>query len=143
MILDDAGLGFDEHHEAWLEQIDSAEWILLKMSAWQRDTGDFRHLATGPLFDHLHKKHAEQLMALVNGDDLRLRDAAVSRGLSWEQTAQDLAQDLFNNPCWAPLAECAHVVVRLGAAGVSDQYQRRELRGPGRGSHREDGGRDA
>jgi hypothetical protein len=120
VILDDAGLGFCEQPAAWPAAIapGASPWILLKMSAWQNDQGAFRHLATGSLFDHLHQHHADRLVVLVNANDLRLRDAGVSRDISWEQTAQDLAHELLNNPSLARLADCAHVVVRLSAAGV-------------------------
>jgi hypothetical protein len=120
VILDDAGLTFHSHPDAWPRAITGASRpaILLKISAWQDAAGNFRHLGQGGLFEHLLTKHGDRLTVLANVNDLRLRDAAISRDMSWERLASDLARELLYNPCMAPLARCAHVVVRLGAAGV-------------------------
>ena len=120
VILDDAGLGFREQRGAWPAAIGAGRkpTILLKMSVWQDDQGDFQRLASGSLFDHLHQHHADRLTVLINASDLRLRDASVSHDISWEQTAQDMAHEFLYNPSLARLAGCAHVVVRLGASGA-------------------------
>ncbi len=118
LILDDAGLGFYENEPAWPKALRSGKPdILLKMSAWQKENGDFRHLAGGQLFQYLIEEHADRLTAVLNINDLRLRDAAVKSDLSWEQTGQDLANEFEHNPMLESLARCSRVVVRLGAAG--------------------------
>jgi len=55
---------------------------------------------------------------VVKIDDLRRSQVQVSRGLSWERTAQDLAWELTHNPAVNGLSRCAHVVVSFGAAGA-------------------------
>lgn len=119
VILDDAGLGFSENEAAWPKALlSTTSEVLLKMSAWQREDGSFRHLADGKLFQYLGKEHADRLTVILNVSDLRLRDAAVSRDLSWEQTGMDLASEFEHNPLLEPLSACARLVVRLGAAGI-------------------------
>src|SRR5262249_40265751 len=51
-------------------------------------------------------------------DDLRLTEVQISRELSWEQTAQDLAWELVHNPRVNALSHCAHVVVSFETAGA-------------------------
>ncbi len=118
LILDDAGLGFRDREDVWMPALaGKPKHILLKMSVWQNESGEFRHVGEGRLFDEL-RKHPGRLTVVVNVNDLRLRDAAISRDLSWENTAEDLAQEFTLNPTFGPLAKSARVVVRLGASGV-------------------------
>jgi hypothetical protein len=42
----------------------------------------------------------------------------ISRGLSWERTAQDIAWELVHNPRVNSLSRCAHVVVSFHTAGA-------------------------
>jgi len=50
-----------------------------------------RPVAQGDLWDHLSAQHAEKLVAVMTVNDLRLTEVQISRELSWERTAQDLA----------------------------------------------------
>ncbi len=111
VILDDASLGFREHPRLWplALQSDKARWIVLKMS---------RPVAKGALWDHLHEHHTDRLIVVTTIDDLRQSEVQISRELSWERTAQDLAWELVYNPRINTLSRCAHVIVSFGAAGV-------------------------
>ena len=51
-------------------------------------------------------------------NDLRLSEVQISRELSWERTAQDLAWEIVYNLAIQGLKECAHVVVSFQAAGA-------------------------
>src|SRR5207244_3033987 len=42
----------------------------------------------------------------------------ISRRLSWERTAKDFVWQLASNPALATLANCRHLVVRLGIDGA-------------------------
>ena len=84
-------------------------WILLKMS---------RPVAHGPLWEHLHRHFAERLIVVTTIDDLRQTEVQISRELSWERTAQDLAWELVYNPRINTLSRCAHLIVSFGAAGA-------------------------
>lgn len=83
-------------------------WVLVQISA---------PVASGPLWEHLVAWHRDRLV-VVRAGDLRGSQVQISRGSSWERTAQDLASELTNNPAVGGLAGCAHEVVLFGAAGA-------------------------
>jgi hypothetical protein len=112
VVLDDAGLGFRSKRELWpasLTALGSRPWVLVKVS---------RPVAQGELWDHLSAQHADRLIAVVTVNDLRLTEVQISRELSWERTAQDLAWEVIYNRHLRGLARCAHVVISFNAAGA-------------------------
>ena len=85
IVLDDANLGFRDQREHWPDAIATkvaSPWIVLKMA---------RPVSQGALWEHLHQHHAERLIVIMTIEDLRLTQVQISRELSWERTAQDLA----------------------------------------------------
>jgi hypothetical protein len=112
VVLDDADLGFRDHNELWpkaLVAADKSPWVLLKMA---------RPVAQGSLWTHLHKHRADRLIAVMSVNDLRLTEVQISRELSWERTAQDLAWELVHNPRINALSHCAAVVISFDTAGA-------------------------
>ena len=112
VVLDDANLGFRSCRELWPAGITKPEgdpWILVKMA---------RPGAQGDLWEHLHREHWKKLIVVMTVEDLRLSDVQISRELSWERTAQDLAWEVTYNPSVNSLAHCAHLVVSFNAAGA-------------------------
>jgi hypothetical protein len=55
---------------------------------------------------------------VVTANDLRLANAQISRGLSWERVAQDTFWELSYGAEMKELAKCAHVVVSFKADGA-------------------------
>jgi hypothetical protein len=112
VVLDDADLGFREQPQLWPRAI-TAEgqrpWIILKMA---------RPVAQGKLWEHLHQRCPDRLIVLMTVNDLRLTEVQISRELSWERTAQDLAWELMYNPRVNALSHCAHVVVSFNPDGA-------------------------
>jgi hypothetical protein len=112
VVLDDADLGFRSKSALWpvsLTAPGSRPWVLVKMS---------RPVAQGDLWDHLCAHHADRLIAVMTVNDLRLTEVQISRELSWERTAQDLAWEVIYNRDLKGLARCAHVVISFNAAGA-------------------------
>ena len=112
VVLDDADLGFRSKRELWpasLTASGSRPWVLVKMS---------RPVAQGELWDYLCAQHAERLIAVMTVNDLRLTEAQISHGLSWERTAQDLVWEVIYNRNLRSLMRCAHVVISFNAAGA-------------------------
>lgn len=116
IVLGDATLGFRDEPALWPQALQPAvqsgatsPWVLLKMS---------RPVAQGALWEHLHSYFADRLIVVTTIDDLRQTEVQISRELSWERTAQDLAWELVYNPHINLLSRCAHVVVSFGAAGA-------------------------
>lgn len=114
VVLDDANLGFRDNPELWPACIRGPQnhhrpWVILKMA---------RPVAQGKLWDHLVKNFADKLITVVSVNDLRSKEVQISRELSWERTAQDVAHELVNNPSVNALSKCAHVIVLFKMAGA-------------------------
>jgi hypothetical protein len=122
VILDDAGLGFRTAPESWPTALGLGDgpastgsaagaqpWILLKMAC---------PVASGELWRRLLRLHAGRLVVVMTLNDLRLSDVKISRELSWERIAGDLARELVRHPAVNGLVSCAHVVVSLGTGGA-------------------------
>jgi len=115
LVLDDADLGFRDRPRSWPNVLQgrpkrgSPRWIVLKMA---------RPVAAGPLWSHLVDHYADRLIVVMTVNDLRLTEVQVSRELSWERTAQDLAWELVHNPNVNALAHCKHVLVSFDGAGA-------------------------
>ncbi len=112
VVIDDAALGFRSQPSHWpaaLHAIDDSTWVVLKMAS---------PVASGDLWQHLMKSHPERLIVVLTVDDLRQTDVQISRQLSWERTAQDVAWELVHNPHVNGLGRCAHAVVSFGTAGA-------------------------
>ncbi len=112
VVLDDADLGFRRSPELWpgvFRNKKERPWIVLKMA---------RPVASGELWKLLHENCANRLIVIMTVNDLRLTEVQISRELSWERTAQDLAWELVYNPRVNALSRCAHVVVSFDTAGA-------------------------
>jgi hypothetical protein len=113
ILLDDAGLGFRDRPEYWPKAIlnkTSNPWVLVKMA---------RPIASGKLWEHLRKRHADKLVVVMTADDLRRHtDVRISRHISWERTTQDLVWELLYNSRVNALTQCAHAIVSFNAAGA-------------------------
>lgn len=107
VVIDDAGIGFREHKELWAcinpdSSKSSPQWIVLKL------TGP---VGTSPLWDEITCQCKNNLVVIVPAEELRRRDVRLSKGLSWEATAEDLTAELHNNPLLTPLLKARHLIV--------------------------------
>jgi hypothetical protein len=112
IVLDDAALGFRDTESAWPQAIhhpDDSAWVLLKTAS---------PVAAGRLWKHLVRTCPHRLVVVLTVEDLRHTEVQISRGLSWERTAQDIIWEILHNPRVNGLGRCAHVVVSFGTAGA-------------------------
>lgn len=115
VLLDDAGLLFRSHVQkpAWPAFLTSGSrpprWILAKT---------LLPLAGNELLRALNG-HSDRLVLVVDAEDLRKAEIRITRAVSWERTALDLARELRDNPSLAPLLKCRHLFVRMGHEGVA------------------------
>ena len=119
VIIDDADLGFRGAPEQWPTalRLDSPSaaadrprpWVLLKMAS---------PVASGELWQQLLRRHSERLIVVMTLNSLRLSDVKISRELSWERIAGELAREVMRHPAVNSLVDCAHVVVSLGTGGA-------------------------
>jgi len=113
VVLNDANLGFRKRPECWEHLLEPAGHgypkIVLKMS---------RPMAEGELWERLSADCADRLSVVMTVEDVRLRESQISRELSWERTAQNLAAELVGTPLLNELSRCAHAVVSFTNVGA-------------------------
>lgn len=111
LVLDDAGMGFREHPSLWPLDKELLEdtWVLLKMGG---------PVAQGKLWKRLYRTVSERLVVVADIKDLRRGEIEVSKDISWERTARDLAAQLIHQPSINALSRCAYAVVHLGTVGA-------------------------
>ncbi|HEV2762452.1 MAG TPA: hypothetical protein VGV38_05595, partial [Pyrinomonadaceae bacterium] len=128
VVLDDAGLGFRDWGEGYWTKlrhvlVDEPEgeagagrqkpWVVLKMA---RPVADLKN---NKLWEFLVEKAASRLITVVTINDLRLTEGArVSRELSWELTAQNLARELTHNEVLESLSLSRYTIVSFDTAGA-------------------------
>ena len=104
--LDDAGLGCrnlaSKEHLPFSKTGKDLKWVVLKLAG---------SVGEGDLWKGIVKQCPEKLVVIVPADQLRQRDVRISRGLSWEATAEDLASELQDNPVLQPLLSAWHLIV--------------------------------
>lgn len=112
VVLHEAGLGFRDRPQSWPRAIKKGgaepPWLVLRMT---------EPVAQGELWRRL-LPFGERLIVVIHIDDLRLGPLHITRGLSWERTAQDVMYELLYHPQARKLGECAHVVVSFTTAGA-------------------------
>lgn len=111
LILDDAGFAFRNSPTCWMLPADPAKgprWIILKLS---------RPVCRGGLWQAL-QPFLDRLIVVVSAAELRHESAAISMGLSWERTVEDLAVAIQSDPILSQLSRCRHLVVNFSADGA-------------------------
>ena len=112
VILDDANLGFRDDPDSWpisIKENGDPSWIVVKIA---------KPIASGKLWDHLRANYSKKIIAVIPVNDLRFTEVHISKGLSWERTAQDVAWELIHNPCINSLSDCAYVIISFGPDGA-------------------------
>lgn len=116
VVIDDAGIGFRDAARRMLwsfagagSEGKRADWIVLKL------TGP---IGKNALWDEIASQCQKNLVVIVPAEELRRRDVRLSRGLSWEATAEDLAAELRGNPQLASLLEARHLIVTFQSDGA-------------------------
>lgn len=121
LILDDAGATFRHQSQQPHWHLPAAgkgaraksslpQWVVLKLGG---------SVDQGSLWQRLEEIGAsERLVIVVSVKVLRLMEAQLNPGLSWEQSAGQLMAELAANPALQPLRECRHLIVSFGTDGA-------------------------
>ncbi|WP_027624968.1 RyR domain-containing protein [Clostridium lundense] len=112
VIIDDENNGFNSNEKYWplaLKSSEASPIILYKMS---------NVIDSSELWKHIQGLNNKNVIVIVNADDLRSKGVNISKGLSWEKTAQDFVWQINNNPNLAFLATCRHIIVPFGLEGA-------------------------
>ncbi|KAK5167659.1 uncharacterized protein LTR77_007358 [Saxophila tyrrhenica] len=96
-----------------------------------------RPLATGRLWDILRNgpmtrdgvPDPDHLAVILDAEDLRAEGIPLSRGLSWEATAEDFVRNLGSNGRLDTLVTCPNLIVRFGNEGII-HHRGRDAVGP-------------
>jgi len=114
VLLADGGLGFGEDRRHWPRSIVEPSSSGPPLVVLQTDDPFGRNA----LFQHLLDLQLPRFVVVMTVANLRRSGIEVSRGLSWEASAEDVARALASSNALAPLGEAADVVVSFGAAGA-------------------------
>jgi hypothetical protein len=109
LVLDDGGFQFRlaAQRSSWLlPKKGEAAWILLKMSD---------PIARGDLWHDLDPDFLHRVVCLISAADLRREYVALSSGLSWERSVDDLRNAFRENHLLSRLTRCRHLIVTLSA----------------------------
>lgn len=112
IILDDENNGFNSNEEFWPLALKSQ--IKSPIIIYKTNNPNCSSI----LWRHIEEFHMENTIVVINGDDLRLREVNISRGLSWERTALDFVWQMNNNPNLYFLSNCQHLIVPFGLEGA-------------------------
>ncbi|MBD3349686.1 MAG: hypothetical protein GF400_10905 [Candidatus Eisenbacteria bacterium] len=113
LVLDDQCLGFRDNPDQWPLGLRDGEPRRIVLKTFSSDPGN-------PLWERLFDdEHASRLTVVLSADILRDRGAALSRGLSWDQTIEELDNEFRRGGSSRDLARCRRVVVLFGASGVA------------------------
>ncbi|MGE0225152.1 MAG: RyR domain-containing protein [Acetobacteraceae bacterium] len=112
LVIDDAGVSFRHTSAAdiksWACSLADDGFILLKMA---------EPIAQSAVWQALEQKH-RQLVVVVSARDLRRETVALSRGLSWEATLDEMRVALHTHPLAQSLLRCRYLIVTFSMDGA-------------------------
>ncbi|MEU8913151.1 hypothetical protein [Streptomyces nigrescens] len=116
IVLADVGLGYNKDRRHWPEAIkdDSRDpWIIIKLG------GEIKSGQEAGLWAELSRRK-NKVIAVTTADDLRrIGGIEISKGISWEQAAEDCAEMLRKEDSRVEmLAQSRYVIVSFGPAGA-------------------------
>ncbi|CAM5567687.1 hypothetical protein STANM309S_02729 [Streptomyces tanashiensis] len=123
ILIDDADLGFRKSKSDWakvikLAETDACRWVLLKMSHGVKDDqGETLWSAIHRLLD-TSEYLSEKLIVVTAASRLRDADAEISKGLSWDQAAEDVLYEIENHNKLTTLRACPRLIVSFGPSGA-------------------------
>ena len=114
LVIDDLSLGFAQSEAAWpaaLRKGGDPKAIILKTTSVP---------GTSPLWKRLLKEDfAARLTVVISATLLRTRGAAISRGLSWDRTIEEIVAEFEQGLSSRDFGRCRRVVVHFGDAGAA------------------------
>jgi hypothetical protein len=132
LVIDDLHLGFGETPELWPEFLQSIHRgerpaVPLPQAIIVKVGGPLKRHALWNLLSQ-HSDLQKLLSVVVFAGDLRTRGAALSRGLSWDRTIEELNAEFDRGLSAYDLAGCGRVVVLFEGASAAAIYSRGWLR---------------
>jgi hypothetical protein len=111
IILDDANLGFRDNENLWPEALFDPhdKKVILKIAS---------PITNSHLLEKILVKCPQKLTVVMTAEDLRRSHIDISKGISWERTAQELLWEFTHNPVLIRLSGCANIVISFQTSGA-------------------------
>jgi hypothetical protein len=103
LVLDDEDLGFRRDLSLWERLLATTPGAVVLQTV--------APLGVGPLWDALVARHADRLTVILPVGALRARHAAISQGLSWDRTLEELDRELQDGASVQDLALARRLIV--------------------------------
>lgn len=135
LVIDDRNLGFgfsytnsrNKGEEHWLESIHKKQGEKLKRIVYRMS----KPLCSGDLWRTVSYNWKHKTILIVSIDDIRGEEVRVSKGISWERTAQDMVYELENNTVIKKLLECKCLIITFDSEGaliVMNEYKEKNYK---------------
>ncbi len=111
VIFQDWGMDIRNQKIANLSTILTDKWVLYR---------SFSPLFEGSLWEEFQKKGGAKSILVIRADDLRKLNTSISKGLSWEQTVQDIINEIYfkRNIKLHPLRSIEYIIISFGSTGT-------------------------
>ena len=118
VVLDDTGNRFRRSPDQWPALIQNPPKSDTPIIVYKLHRSLPCPKTSNALWDVATRNYRDRCIVIVAVEDLREKDAPISRGLSWERTALDLVWQLTHADGFEALRKCQHLIVRFGLDGA-------------------------
>ncbi|MDO9088096.1 MAG: hypothetical protein Q7U53_17955 [Anaerolineaceae bacterium] len=110
VIFQDWGMDIRNLKIPNLSAVLTDKWILYR---------SFSPLFEGNLWEEFQKSAGNKSIIVIRADDLRKLNTSISKGLSWEQTIQDIINEIYfkRNINLHPLRSIEYIIISFGSTG--------------------------
>ena len=111
LLIQDWGMKIHELEIPDLHENSADKWIFYR---------PYPPLFSGRLWQSINKNLKEKTVIVLRASDLRTLDVSISKGLSWEQTVEDIITEIYckRNLTLHPLRTAAYVMISFGYTGT-------------------------
>jgi hypothetical protein len=110
-IFQDWGIDIRNRKYPGLVDLIQDKWLIFRT---------YSPLFEGDLWQDFHKGMGSKQILVLRADDLRKLNTSISKGLSWEQTLQDIINEIYfkRNISLHPLRSIEYIIISFGCTGT-------------------------
>jgi hypothetical protein len=110
LLIQDWGMKIHELEIPNLQENSADKWVIYR---------PYPPLFNGQLWQSINKNLKENTIVVLRAGDLRTLDVSISKGLSWEQTVEDIITEIYckRNLTLHPLRTASYVIISFGYTG--------------------------
>jgi hypothetical protein len=122
-IVQDWGVSIRHRKYPELATQSADKWVIFRTCA---------PLFEGELWQEFRQRTGSKDILILRADDLRKLNSSISKGLSWEQTLQDIINEVYfkRNISLYPLRAIEYIVISFGCAGTLLIHNRKVQHSP-------------